>query len=436
MKLNSKTKLPYLLIAILFAALGINAQNTQPKSSFPYQTFDKEMNLMKSKTGIPGFSVAIIENNEIVHAKEYGWSNIEEKKKVTSKTLFEAASMTKLFLVYIVNRMIGEGKLDVHQKASYYLPYKRLQHDNRYKKITIGMLLSHTAGLENWQVENDPEKLEFIAEPGTSFTYSGEGYAYLADIVSKIKGTSYDNYVDNMVIEPWNLKQTFLKYNSDDLQDNVKKNHAMGYTTYGVEYKGLLNKKSIPASGGHMTAYDLGKLIVNTLSGKHITKEQQRLLLTPKAKLGFVPDTKELKFDTGGGIFLLTTKEDTITFFSGVNTGFRSEFFYSPKKKKGFVFMSNSDDGWMMVSKIDELTSKFNLRRVFKNDELLQYPSEFFNIRDTYQRKGSEGVYVFLKELKKNNQFNQEAFVQFTKWLEEYDKQTYDALLKEFGNKK
>lgn len=431
MKNNSKKVLSTLLITLVFTISGIYAQ-----TSFNTQTFDKEMELMKSKIGIPGFSVAIIENNQVVYSNEYGWSHVRKKKKVTSKTLFEAASMTKLFLVYIVNRLVDEGKLDLNKQASYYLPYKRLQHDiKRYKNITIGMLLSHTAGLENWKAENDPEKLEFVKEPGTAFAYSGEGYAYLADIVSKIVGASYDEYVEEMTIEPWDLENTFLKYKSGFLQNKVKRNHAMGYTTYGTEYEGLLNKKSIPASGAHMTAHDLGELIIHTLSGKHYSKKQQDLILTPKAKLDFAPGTSELKFDIGLGVFLLTTEDDTIAFFSGVNTGFRSEFFYSPKEKKGFVFMSNSDDGWMMVSKIDELTSKFNLRRVFKDDQLLQYPSDFFNIRDMYRRKGSEELFASLNELKSNNELNQDAFMLFTKWLKDFDKQTYDTLLEEFGKK-
>lgn len=71
---------------------------------------------------IPGVSVLIIKDNKIFLNKGYGYANVSQKTKVTPRTRFEIASNTKAFTGYSVLQLAKEGKLNLNDKVSKYVP--------------------------------------------------------------------------------------------------------------------------------------------------------------------------------------------------------------------------------------------------------------------------------------------------------------------------
>jgi len=135
---------------------------------------------------VEGLSIAIIRNNKIIYIKGFGYKNSLTKEKVTSETVFEAASLSKPVFAYFVLKQVEKGLLDLDKPLYKYLPLKEIENDERHKLITARMILCHTSGLPNWRNQEPDGKLKILFDPNSKYGYSGEGYQYLKDVLCHI----------------------------------------------------------------------------------------------------------------------------------------------------------------------------------------------------------------------------------------------------------
>lgn len=399
---NYVAKLVLVLAGIMFS-IGLKAQ--QPVSFVSdhqrvyANTFDSEVKKMMLEVGVPGSSIAIIENNQVAYAKNYGYKQLEDKDPVTDNSVFEACSLSKMLLVYVVQKLADEQKIDLNKPLYQYLEYEPLKHDPRYKLITAHMILSHSSGIENWQWENDPKVLEIVAEPGSKFVYSGEGFQYMAKVVAKILNEPYDVYVSKMVLGPLHLNSTYLKYveKNDSLHIAASPtDYAVGYSDMEVPVKKWKNADPVPASGMHTTAADYARLIIGMFNEKNLSAAGLKRMTKPVIRMNEGSDAIWLS----EGFFLLKTPDDTLAFFNGINNGFKSEIFYSVKNKRGFVLFTNSDRGELMTGYLSQLTTKFNLNALFTTSFYSVYPSQAISLFRMYREKNTAAMLTEIQNLK------------------------------------
>ena len=134
---------------------------------------------------IAGISVAIIRENKVVYQNEFGFKNLSTKEECTTKTIFEACSLSKPVFAFFVMLQVEKGILDLDIPLYKYLPHEDLENNPYHKLITARMVLNHSSGLPNWR-ENTNGELKILFEPGTAFGYSGEGYQYLKDVLNHL----------------------------------------------------------------------------------------------------------------------------------------------------------------------------------------------------------------------------------------------------------
>lgn len=162
-----------ILILLLLSTSISNAQiNTHSGKRINVAVLESKVRKAMDSLRIPGMSLAIINKGKIVYVKGFGFANLENRKPVTAQTNFEAASMSKPVFSFYVQRLANDGIIDLDKPLFKYLPATDIN-DERYKKITARMVLSHTTGLPNWR---EGEKMELAFDPGSAFSYSGEGY--------------------------------------------------------------------------------------------------------------------------------------------------------------------------------------------------------------------------------------------------------------------
>jgi CubicO group peptidase (beta-lactamase class C family) len=175
--------------------------------------------------GVPGVAVAITEGGELTYARGHGVMNVETKVAVTPQTLFHLASITKTFVGTAILRLAERGRLDLHAPVVAYLPYFRL-HDERYTQITIAQMLSHTSGMPDtdeydWdRPEYDDgaleryvrglEGLSLLAPPGERFAYSNIAFEVLGDVIAKVSGISFEEYVRRELLLPLGMARSTL----------------------------------------------------------------------------------------------------------------------------------------------------------------------------------------------------------------------------------
>ncbi len=153
---------------------------------------------------IPGLSMAVVRNGRVVWARAFGTVNDSAQTPVDTETIFEAASLSKPVFAYLVLRLVDRGELDLDRPLADMLPYPRLAHDDRYKRITARMVLSHGTGLPNW----GGERLTLRFEPGSAYGYSGEGFVYLQKVLERVTGRPLDALARREVFQPLGMTRS------------------------------------------------------------------------------------------------------------------------------------------------------------------------------------------------------------------------------------
>jgi CubicO group peptidase (beta-lactamase class C family) len=386
-------------------------------------SFDREVKKMMDEVGIPAVSLAIIDNNKVVYANQYGYRQLTKRDKVTPQTVFEACSLSKVYLVCVVHKLVQQGMFDLDKPMYQYLEYAPLQHDARYRQITPRMILSHSSGIENWKWDNNPDTLEIVSEPGKSFVYSGEGFQYLAKVVEGILHEPYESYINKMVLAPLQVKNTYLKYDKDSPAD-----YATGHNDFGDEIEKWKNQKTVPASGVHTTAKDFAALLVLIFNKKELTAASLQKLLEPVVRL--MPDNPN--FNMGMGFFMIYGNHDTIVSFSGNNEGFKAELLYSVAHKNGFVFLTNSDRGQLITKKMCALSGGIKVDPMFFEHSLQeQYPSTAIRLLKVYRDKDSAAMFTEIKKLKVQGKLNANTLNGMAELFANRNKSISKKLLKE-----
>ena len=140
---------------------------------------------------VPGTSVAIINDRQVVYHRTLGVTNTNTGAPITNCSIFQGASITKPLFGYFVMTFVEDGALDLDRPLYEYLPYPDIAHDDRYKTITARMALTHQSGFPNWRSDSEDKRLTIQFDPGTGFSYSGEGYQYLSLVLQEIAGVDH-----------------------------------------------------------------------------------------------------------------------------------------------------------------------------------------------------------------------------------------------------
>ncbi len=333
-----------LLFAItLITIFSCNKSNEKPKifenlhgKSIKHKDIDSFIVKAMDSLKLPGLTMALIKNNKITYTGYFGVENTKTKTPVTEQTIFEAASLSKPLFAYFVMKQVDKGILDLDTPLYEYFPYKDIDYDDRYKKITARMVLSHTSGFPNWR-EGDSLKIFF--ELGSQFGYSGEGYQYLKDVVVHLLKTTdvgLDSIFQSEVSEVIGAK--YLHYTRSEERNRLK---AMGHyegkptedwndgdpTLFGSAYS------------AQTTAIDYAKFLIGVMEKKVLSEESLNEMLKAQSKTP--EDWDEPNWTLGFG--LLPTDDGTKYTHTGSNADFQAYCHFIPEKGYAIVMFCNSD---------------------------------------------------------------------------------------------
>lgn len=304
---------------------------------------------------IPGLSIAVINNSKVVYHQTFGFANLEKKLPVTNETIFEGASMSKSVFAFFVMKFVEEGKLDLDKPLYEYLPYEDIAYDDRYKKITARLVLSHRSGFPNWRENEDDKKLKIKFEPGTDYEYSGEGYQYLAMVLKHIENTDWNGLealFQEKVAKPLKMEHTVFIPTSD-----VYKKKAQPYNNQKEQidwkndywYKKDQDKFVAPSSI-HSEPIDFSKWMTAIMHKKILSESSYDELLKHHSKISTSSNGTSIYYTLG---FLTADKDYNSTYFhSGNNAGFTCGYVLDTKKDWGFVLFTNSEKGEKLTDEV------------------------------------------------------------------------------------
>jgi CubicO group peptidase (beta-lactamase class C family) len=414
--------LPFLFLLLILSYQEVKAQLFQKTFQvngrvIKIKDLNRQIEGILDTASLAGLSFAVIDHNKVVFFNTYGYKefyrskngSLKGKGKVNKRTIFEACSLSKSFFVFAVYRLVDQGILDLDVPLYQYLSYPRLEYDDRYKKITARMVLSHTSGLENWQFYNDPARLEIINEPGEKFLYSGEGYVYLSKVVEKLLNKSIEEYMKELVFEPLQIKRTFTRFSEDGRSPG---NYALGHDVFlkpvPKEKKQFLpiakyiNTNTNIASYINTTAKSYAQLLIAFFNGRFLSDKRMEDIIGPDTVKHFhYPETIGYNH-WGPGFAVSYENEDTVVYQNGDNGAFKSFGFYSVSKKMGYAMFVNGELGDQIIRVLDSLTTGqhiiFNRGHcIFDDFRGCQYPSLMFKVLNVYNKQGSLAAINYVK---------------------------------------
>jgi CubicO group peptidase (beta-lactamase class C family) len=312
---------------------------------------DKYLTTQMDSIGLPGLSIAIINDTKIIYHRTLGVTNVDTKEKVSEETLFDAGSMSKTTFAYLVMKMVEQGILNLDKPLYTYLPYPDIAYDDRYKLITARMVLCHTSGFPNWRFLNEDKKLDIKFTPGTQFLYSGEGFEYLADVVAHLKNiqkNDLQHLFEKEVSMPLGMQYAYYIWN-----DYVAKHQATGHVDGKVSGGWGLNanKPNFGASYSLQTeAISYAKFIISMMREEGLRKETYDEMLKIQVQIPSRTDSSSYCL----GVEMKPTKFGNEYMHDGYNLNFYSAFMFNKEQKFGYVFFTNCNKGFDFNKKLEE----------------------------------------------------------------------------------
>lgn len=349
------------------------------------EQFEQRVRTIVQQRGTPGLSVVVVRGSDIVMARGYGWSDLQNRTAATPETVYLYCSMTKLFTATAVMQLHERGLIELDKPVRSYLPRFPLSHSSG-REITIRHLLSHSSGIANpiplsWvHLANEPavdlddltgrllarhRRLRF--EPGSRYAYSNLGYLVLGQVIEQLSGRSYADYVREHVLGLLDMLKTGFTY--DELHDEevatgyvrsrsltsllirlmvhkpVLLRSTQGYTAFnrflidGAPYGGLLGP--VVELGGFLGAY----LSNGGFRGRRLLEPSSVTEMTAPQL-----DNNGEELSTGGraetehvglGWHLAGDGEIRSCYHIGGGGGYRSELRIYPRLGRGICVMSN-----------------------------------------------------------------------------------------------
>ncbi|MBN1660975.1 MAG: beta-lactamase family protein [Anaerolineae bacterium] len=186
---------------------------------------DREIEDVFRQSDSPGLAVGVVVDQQLVYAKGWGVVNLETGGEVTPRTLFHMASITKPFVATSIVQLLEQNKLSLDDRIVEHLPYFQME-DRRYDMLTIRQFLTHSSGMPDvmdyqWdEPEYDEGALEryvrsltdrrLVSMPGEKFTYSNMAFEVLGDLIAKVSGQSFADYVKEQVLLPLGMDDSSL----------------------------------------------------------------------------------------------------------------------------------------------------------------------------------------------------------------------------------
>ena len=233
MKLPDRHVRKMALVAALLASttLAAHAQRTRPQgtraqSAGAQRTADRPTRLVRTMAeqliataNLPGLSVAISRNGEIVFAEGFGYADIERKRRITPDTRFRTASVSKVIAVTALAKLVEDGRLDLDAPIQKYVP----SFPTKAWPITTRQLAGHLSGMPHYSDADriEPrfypsvtealgvfahESLKF--EPGTAYSYSTHGFTLLSAAMEGAAGQPFLEYLQRSVLDPLGMRST------------------------------------------------------------------------------------------------------------------------------------------------------------------------------------------------------------------------------------
>ncbi|HHP7239954.1 serine hydrolase [Longibacter sp.] len=318
-----------------------------------------------ARWNVPGVSIAVIENGELVWAQGYGVTRAGQADSVAAQTRFQAASISKPAAAFAALRLMEDGVLALdapvnRQLTSWTVPQNEYTRDS---SVTLRGLLSHTAGMTvsgfpGYAADEPVPSLVQVLDgaspantapirvdtvPGRTMRYAGGGYTVAQRLMIDATGEAFAPLMDRLVLGPLGMERSTFR---QPLPDSLTSRAAAAHTDSGAVVTGRWHTYPEKAAAGlWTTAPDLARFTIElhrAYQGNSdlLSRETARLMMTP-VQNGY-----------GLGLTINGDEDSLRVSHTGGNRGYRCEMIMHPATGDGAVVLTNGFGGGVLTREI------------------------------------------------------------------------------------
>src|SRR5258705_9018576 len=323
--------------------------------------------------GVPGVSIAVFDNGQILWARGYGLADISANKPVTPETLFQAASVSKSVTAFAALQLVQQGKLnldeDVNRKlVSWKVPENEF---TKTQKVTLRRLLSHTAGLNvasfggylagkpvpttvqvlNGQTPASNEPVRVDSTPGKEFRYSGGGYVVVQLLLMDVTHKSFPELMHDLVFKSLGMTHSTFEV---PLRKSLWPGAAKPYASDGTPSEGgwPLGYPAMAPAGLWTTPSDLAQFAMEV---QKAYLGRSNLLSSALAHEMLAYQSEEIY---GLGVALAQRDHPKRFWHSGANGDYKCLFDAFAETGQGLVIMTNGHGGLGLILELERAVAQ------------------------------------------------------------------------------
>ena len=326
----------------------------RPRAAFA-DRLDAYLDDVVARFEIPGLAVCVVQDDQVTYVRALGTRNLDTGEPLEAEHLFHMASVSKPFVATAIMQLAERGALRLEDRVVDHLPYFALS-GGPYASITVRQMLDHTSGMPDVEdyAWDDPQtdvgeaeayvralKSEaLIGTPGEQYAYSNRAFDTLGDLIAKVSGQSFEDYMRTHIFEPLGMRQSTFFYPETP--------HELRTTPHTWDLDAKVspvypyNRRHAPSSTLNSSVLELAdwaraNLNAGTWNGAQILKpESHRRLWQPSFDL----DDGEA---VGLSWFLIRHRDRPAVHHSGGDTGYSSQLTLLPEERIAVILASNYD---------------------------------------------------------------------------------------------
>jgi CubicO group peptidase (beta-lactamase class C family) len=374
-------------IALLMAAASADAA--------PPRGFEQRVEQLRKAFGVPGVTIAIVENGKVTLAKGWGVTDITTNKPVDADTIFFTGSTGKAFTNAALATLVDEGKIKWDDKVIDHMPDFRMWDPWVTREMTIRDLLVHRSGLglgegdllflpnSTLSRKETVHRIRYL-KPATSFRsgYAYDNILYMAagQLIEEVSGEPWEKYIHDHVFGPLGMNHS----TDTDAEYQANPNHARPHSRNDGPIHGMgsqapldenatIAQNAAPAGGLAISAHDMSRWLLTQLGHGKIPGSDQRLFSDEQSKQMWTPvviqDSPEYpsQFAVTQPHFNLYALGWDISDYRGAQLvshggavlGSQAEVALLPEKNVGIFIAANSEDGEIILGLLDELLDHY-----------------------------------------------------------------------------
>lgn len=351
----------------VLAKSKINDESLKMKYMQEIKKVEASIEKKVSKHNIVGLSIALVDGQEVVWKKGFGYADKENKIRATPETIYRIGSITKLFNAVAVMKAVEQGNMQLTAPLKNYLPAfsMRSRFANSADSVTVKNILTHHSGIVSdwpkgmWGETVEPfttlvdslQDTHLAFPPDQLFSYSNAAVTLLGHALQNVVHDDYVIYINKSILQPLQMQNSYLAKNI-----KVGGNNSRGY----IDNKVIVTPdlRDTPAGGLNSSVLDLAKfaqMIIN--NGQYHNKS----VLKPETVAAMLtPQNTDNEFDVGNlvGLGWLLARapgeEDIVAWHNGGTFSFFSDLRLSVKHKLAVVVLSNTEGALPVISKISQ----------------------------------------------------------------------------------